>query len=160
MQKWIKELLIYSVIIILVILIRQFLVVPIQVDGPSMEPTLKEGQIMLLNKFAYRFDKPRRFDIVVINENGVPIIKRIIGLPGDTVKIVGNQLFINEKIVKQPFKHQKMSDYQLKQTIAKENYFVLGDNRPLSQDSRIIGLISKKDLMGKVNLSLWPMRQY
>lgn len=160
MKKWTKELLIYIAIIILVILIRQFIMVPIRVEGPSMEPTLKEGQIMLLNKLVYSISKPHRFDIVVINENGLPIIKRVIGLPNEKVKINNNKLYINNKLVKQPFEHIKMDDYDLDHKVAKNSYFVLGDNRPLSQDSRAIGLINKKEIMGRVNISLWPINHY
>lgn len=160
MKKWVKELFVYLVIIILVIIIRQFVMVPIKVEGPSMEPTLKEGQLMLLNKMVYNISKPSRFDIVVINENGLPIIKRIIGLPNEKVKINNNQLYINNKLIKQPFKHIKMDDYTLSHKVAKNSYFVLGDNRPLSQDSRAIGLIKKKDIMGHVNISLWPIKKY
>lgn len=155
-----KNILIYVGIVIFVILIRAYIMVPIRVDGPSMEPTLKDGNIMLLNKTAYWAKEPKRFDMVVIDEKGTAIIKRIIGLPGEYVKIKENKLYINNNYTKEVYKHYLTKDYQLNKKIPNNYYFVMGDNRPVSNDSRYFGLVSKKDILGSTNLSFFPPKIY
>ena len=90
-MKKIKELIPYILIITLVILIRTFIITPVRVDGPSMEDTLENGDILLLQKFN---DNYQRFDIVVLNYNNEKLVKRIIGLPGEKVAFIDNKLYI------------------------------------------------------------------
>ena len=95
MKKFIKELIPYIVIIIVVVLIRTYIVTPVIVVGDSMVPTLKDGQILLLNKFDYKINDIERYDIVVIKVGNGEIIKRVIGLPGENIEYRDNTLYIN-----------------------------------------------------------------
>ena len=101
MKKIIKELIPYLIIIVVVVTIRIFIVTPVQVSGDSMRPTLKNREILLLKKYDRSF---KRFDIVVIDYDNDRLIKRIIGLPGETIKIENDKLYINGKYIKQNFK--------------------------------------------------------
>lgn len=157
MQKFLKNNYIFIIIVIIIFLIKSFIYTPVLVDGPSMEPTLKNGNIMILSRLAYYNKSPQRFDIVVINKK-TPIIKRVIGLPGETLSIRSNKLYINNKIINQPFKHYQTADYQLNETIPDDYYFVMGDNRPISNDSRNFGLISKSEILGNIYFSILPSK--
>ena len=98
MQKFLKEYLPYIIVIIIVILVKIFFITPVRVKGVSMNNTLKDKDIMLLNKAIYRHQDIKRFDIVVIKMGNEEIIKRVIGLPGDEVVYKNNKLYINNKI--------------------------------------------------------------
>ena len=163
MQKFIKELIPYIVIILVVVLIRTFLVTPVIVSGDSMVPTLKNKQVLLLNKIDYRLNDIKRFDIVVIKLDKKEIIKRVIGLPGETVEYHDNMLYIDGHELDNAYNFET-NDFDLKticncDKIPKDKYLVLGDNRAVSADSRIIGLIDKKDIEGSVSISLWPIKK-
>lgn len=167
MKKFIKEVLPYIVIIIIVLLIKKFLFSPIRVIGPSMNHTLLDGDIMILDKISYRFNDIERFDIVVIKTNKTKIIKRVIGLPGDKIEYKDNKLCINGEYVKEDFldKNTKTYDFTLYdltgyETIPEGYYFVMGDNREESSDSRIIGLISKKNIEGHAKYTIFPFRRF
>ena len=95
MKKYIKDLVPYIVIIVVVVLIRTFIATPVIVVGDSMVPTLKEGQWLLLNKIGYQFKEIERYDIVVIKMEKSEIIKRVIGLPGETIEYRNNILYID-----------------------------------------------------------------
>ena len=158
MKKIIKEYLPYVLIIILVILIKRFIVSPVKVNGTSMMNTLHSGDIMILNSSAYYFNDIERFDIVVIDEGDEYIIKRVIGLPGETIEYKDNKLYINNKLVKDKFGNGKTSDF--KEKIGKNSYFVLGDNRGNSMDSRVFGSFKKKKIIGKTNLTVFPFDRF
>ena len=162
MNKFIKELIPYLIIIIVVVLVRTYIVTPVIVVGDSMVPTLKENQVLLLNKFDYKFNEIKRYDIVVIKVGKSEIIKRVIGLPGENIEYRNNSLYINghEEITKYNF---DTDDFKLKSIcncdkIPKDKYLVLGDNRMVSSDSRIIGLIDKEDILGSTTISIWPIK--
>ena len=163
MKKVIKELSPYIMIIIVVVLIRTFIVTPVIVVGDSMVPTLKNKQILLLDKMKYAFKNIERYDIVVIKVGKSEIIKRVIGLPGETVEYLDNKLYINGHEVDNDYNYATddftLSDICNCETIPKDKYLVLGDNRSVSSDSRIIGLIDKKDIEGQTKISLWPMKK-
>lgn len=159
-MKIIKELIPYLIIIIVVIIIRCFIVEPVRVSGNSMYPTLKDNDIVLLNKFNKNI---KRFDIVVFQYGDKKLIKRVIGLPNEHIKYVNGILYIN---------NEKIDDVDLKvetdnfylddlgyDKIPEGYYFVMGDNRTLSEDSRVIGLISKKDIKGVGVLRIFPLNQ-
>lgn len=160
-MKIIKELLPYIIVVLVVILIRTFIITPIQVEGISMKPTLDDNQILLLKKYDKTY---RRFDIVVVKLPSERLIKRVIGLPGDTVRFKDNQLYINGKYVKEPFQHAKTEDFEYEENGEKKipagYYFVMGDNRDHSMDSRMIGPVSKNKIVGKTNFSLFPFQQF
>lgn len=162
-KSQIKSLIPYIVIIISVILIRTFIATPVQVDGASMYPTLNDKEILILKKYDKSYD---RFDIVVFDYNNVRLIKRIIGLPGDTVSYRNNKLYINGKYVEEPFLKDSIetTDFDITKLGVKEipkgYYFVLGDNRTNSTDSRIIGLVSEKDIKGTTNFAVFPINDF
>ena len=159
MYKKIKEILSYILIIIIVLLIKQFIITPIRVNGTSMNDTLKHQDIMILDRISYRFSKIKRFDIVVVKRDGEYLIKRVIGLPGDMIEYKNNKLYVNEKEIKEDFKHKKTDDFKLDIKIPDDYYFVMGDNRPDSIDSRIIGLINKDEILGKTSLVIFPFKR-
>lgn len=155
-MKWIKACIPYFVIILAVVLLRTFIVTPVQVDGSSMFPTLKDHDIILLKKY----DKKYKYgDIVILNYLDSKLVKRIIGVPGDLIEVIDGTLYINQKKINDPYSHLT-SDFSLKQLgydkIPSDYYFVMGDNRAASSDSRMIGLIKKSDILGTTSFRLFP----
>lgn len=164
-KKIAKALLPYLLIVIVVVLIRTFLFTPVVVVGDSMVPTLEDKQILLLDKISYRFKKIERFDIVVIKLGKKEIIKRIIGLPGETIEYKNNILYVNGEAIHSDYEFDT-EDFTIEDigkdlyhSIPDNEYLVLGDNRIVSADSRIIGFINKKDILGKTNISIWPIKK-
>ena len=153
-MKIIKELVPYILIVVVVVLLRTFIATPVRVDGNSMNPTLNNGQILILNKMNKKYE---RMDIIVFEYKGERLIKRVIGLPSETVKVEDNKLYINGNEISDYSDDVKTADYTLNVTIPEGYYFVMGDNRYNSSDSRIIGLISEKDIKGKANFRLLPI---
>ncbi len=160
MKEKSKEILSYIIIIVVVLLIKHYIVTPIKVNGNSMNNTLKDKDIMILDKISYRFQEIKRFDIVVVKKENDYLIKRVIGLPGETVEYKNNKLYINNKNVAEKFDHGLTNDYILNEKIPEGYYFVVGDNRPISNDSRYIGLIKKEEILGKTNLILFPFSRF
>lgn len=130
-----------------------------------MTPTLHDKDIMILNKIVYRFNDIKRFDIVVIKkDDGQDIIKRVIGLPGDKVEYKDNKLYINGKVVKENFLHADTEDLDTEKfgslTVPKNSYYVLGDNRKNSIDSRYLGFIPKNEIEGRARYIIYPFKRY
>ena len=149
----------YVYIIIAVVIIRTFIVTPAIVSGASMDNTLEDGQLVIVNKFIYNFKDINRFDIVVVKnkEDKDKIIKRVIGLPNEEIEYVDNILYINGKEVKAEFKFEDTNNFK---TITQEGeYLVMGDNRGVSKDSRVLGNFTEKEIVGKVNLRLFPFNK-
>ena len=163
-KSWVKEYLPYVIILLVVILIKQYIVTPVVVDGTSMSPTLEEGDVMILNRLAYTNKKIKRFDIVVIHDHDTNIIKRVIGLPGERVEFKNNNLYINGKKIKQTFSYIETEDFNIEKLgstkVPKNSYFVVGDNRLNSLDSRSIGFIPKKEIKGKANFTIIPFNRF
>jgi len=159
-----KEIIIYVSIILVIILIRTFIITPIRVNGTSMDTTLQDKEIMILNKINYRFNDIERFDIVVIKKDDSYLIKRVIGLPGETLKYVDDKLYINDKQQEEYFKNQSTEDFNITDLgydkIPEDCYFALGDNRGDSLDSRIFGCFKKDDILGSANLVLFPLNSF
>ena len=157
----VKEYGIYVLVIVVVLIIKTYIASPIVVNGDSMYSTLHDGDVMILNKTAYAFSDIKRFDIVVIKHNGKHIIKRIIGLPGDTIKSEDNVLYINDRsYVEDYLDNGTVTDDFEVDKIKKGYYFVLGDNREVSMDSREIGLISEDDIEGHASITLYPFSRF
>lgn len=162
MNKIIKELYPYVLIIVTVILIRAFIITPVIVSGDSMKPNLNNGELLLVRKIGYNQNTIKRFDIVVVNDGEEEIIKRVIGLPGEHITYKNNKLYVNDKLVKENYIFRDTEDFNLEEicsctTIEEGKYLVLGDNRPISKDSRQIGLIDKDNIKGKAIIRIWPL---
>lgn len=152
-MKIIKEIIPYIVIVLVVVLIRTFIITPVRVDGDSMKNTLKNGDILLL----YKLGSINRLDIIVLDEekDNEKIIKRVIGLPGETVAIKKGKIYINDKVIDDEYAYGETSDYD-KVTLEDEEYFILGDNRLISKDSRYFGPIKENEIKGKIVFRLFP----
>lgn len=160
-----KDIISYLLIILLVIFIRLFLFDPVKVDGPSMDTTLSDGEVLILNKIKYKSNDIKRFDIVVAKADNTRIIKRVIGLPGDTIYCKDNEIYVNGKKIDNSFASTKTDDFKLEDIgftkIPGDKYFLLGDNRKVSLDSRYneIGLVSKDNIVGKAEIIVWPFNK-
>jgi len=136
-----------------------------QIVGPSMEPNLNNENVLLINKLVFKFRKPARFEIITFtHDDGSFLVKRIIGLPGDTLFYKDNALFINGTLFEESFLTDVITeDFSLKdlgyEIIPDDMYFVLGDNRNNSLDSRHFGLIEKKQFIGKPFLKIFPFKE-
>lgn len=164
MNKVLKTIIEYGLIVVAVIIVRIFIMTPIQVNGDSMETTLYDNDIMILNILGYNINGLKRFDIIVIDYGNEHLIKRVIGFPGEKVDYIDNKLYINSKEIKdvvnvnsRDFSTNELCENGI---IPEDKYFVLGDNRNISADSRSIGLIDKKDILGKTNLVLYPFKRF
>lgn len=155
-MNFIKNAIPYIIIIIVVVLTRTYILTPVVVSGSSMDDTLTDGELLLLKKYDKNYE---RFDIVVFDYGDSKLVKRIIGLPDETIEYKNGELYINNQKVDDPFANKtkdfKLSDLNL-EVIPENTYFVLGDNRTNSSDSRIIGPISKDSINGTASFSLWP----
>ncbi len=164
MKKY-KEWISYIVIIVVVVLIRTFIATPVIVDGSSMIPNLVDNQVLILYKLNKNY---KRFDIVVIDHkvNGTNehLVKRVIGLPGEYVEYKDSKLYINKKEVAEKFIDVTTADFSLAKLgyleIPDGYYFVVGDNRGDSSDSRILGLIPANEIKGKIKFSLFPFNRF
>ena len=158
LKKFIKEIYPYVIIIVLVLIFKMYYYSPIRVDGTSMSKTLINGDIMILDIVSYRHNAIKRFDIVVVDDGEEYIIKRVIGLPGETVEYKDNQLFINGKKVEDKYPYGKTADFKVK--VEKDKYYVLGDNRNNSLDSRYFGAFKKNKIIGKTNFTVFPFNRF
>lgn len=157
-KKILKELTPYLIIIIAVVLIKSFIFTPIVVNGESMMNTLHNNDIMILDKIGIKLRGIKRFDIVVIQTGKNKIIKRVIALPGETIEYKGNQLYINDKKVDDPYPNVNTSDIN-RLKVPDNMYYVLGDNRVDSVDSRILGPIAKRDILGHATFIIYPFNR-
>lgn len=167
-KEFVKDTFKYIIFIIAVLVIAIYVVGLQQVVGPSMSSTLKNNDIVILDKLSYNFIDIKRGDIVALYYADTKyLIKRVVGLPGDTIEFQDNKLYINNVYYNEDYldssvitNNFSLSDigYSL---IPEDMYFVLGDNRGDSLDSRDpnVGLIPKKDILGKVRLQLWPLNK-
>ena len=144
----------YVVALIVIILLKIYIVTPIRVNGASMNTTLKDGDIMILNIIGLRFEEIERFDIVVVKTDNDLIIKRVIGLPGETIEYKDNVLYVDGKKIEENYGSKKTADF--KKYVPKGSYFVLGDNRTNSLDSRSFGPFKKEKIVGKTSLTIFP----
>jgi len=153
------------IIVILAALIRQFLIQPFIVDGQSMEPKFQNNDYLITDKISYRLHAPQRGDVVIFHPPDNPSVnylKRIAGVPGDTIEIKQGDVFINDKKIIEPYvnsgdKTKTPTNDELKVTLKTDEYFVLGDNRNHSRDSREIGPIPRDNIVSRIWLRLFPL---
>jgi signal peptidase I len=144
--------------------VRPFVAEPFYVPSRSMLPTLKPHDRVLVAKFAYHLGKPRRGELVVFEnpENRKEnLIKRVVGLPGDTVAIKDAVLYVNGERIREPYVNYRLIDasYYGPVEVPKGYVFAMGDNRANSVDSRSFGAVPEKDLLGRVILRFWPLER-
>ena len=155
--KWLKENIVFLIILTAIIITRIFFFSPIRVNGTSMHPTLQDKEFMILNKISLK-QGINRFDIVVVQENNKYIIKRVIGLPGESVMYKDSKLYINGKVIEDNYSKTTTNDFD-NVVLGENEYFVMGDNRAVSSDSRIIGPVNIKNIKGKTNLIVFPFNK-
>jgi signal peptidase I len=130
-----------------------------KVEGYSMEPTLDDGQYLLINKIGMHFHQPERGDIIVFQyplDPSKSFVKRVIALPGDTVEIRDQQTIVDGKVVREPYIRNPENGFYPRTVVPPGQYFVLGDNRNNSSDSRAWGMLPEKDVIGLAWVSYWP----
>ena len=167
-----KELLgwiVYIVILVAAVyLLITYVVQRTQVSGHSMEPTLQHGDNLIVDKISYRFREPKRYEIIVFPyayKENTYYIKRIIGLPGETIQVIDGQVYINgEVLADEHYGKEVMLDPGIAGepiTLGADEYFVLGDNRNHSSDSRdpSVGVLQREDLIGRAWVRIWPLSE-
>lgn len=184
MKGAIREILETVLLTAVVFLLVHSLVQNFKVEGSSMEPTLRSGQYLLVNKAAYLrldsdllgfvpgekipgdftfqpFGQPKPGDVVVFRfprDTQKDFIKRVIAGPGDTVQVKNGQIWVNGRLIDEPYLQDRPSYTVALQTVPPDNYFVLGDNRNNSSDSHVWGLVPRENIVGKAWVIYWPMR--
>lgn len=140
--------------------VRMFLVQPFYVEGASMEPNFYDKEYLIIDELSYRFHEPARGEVVVFRNPGNNkqyYIKRVIGLPGETVEIINGKVSINDKELNETYIDNLSEQSFSKLTLGQDEYFVLGDNRPVSRDSRVFQALPKKLIIGRVWFRGWPV---
>lgn len=151
-----------------VFLINTFVAQRTQVNGRSMYPTLDDQDHLIADKISYRFIDPKRYDIIVFpyqHEENTYYIKRIIGLPGETIQITGGTIYIDGEELEEDYGRETMLTGGIAEepiTLEEDEYFVLGDNRNNSKDSRdeMVGTVNRKDIIGRTFLRIWPLNKF
>ena len=156
--KIIKEVMPYIFTIAFVIVVKMYIISPIKVNGDSMMKTLHDGDIMLLNIIGYKIDGLKRFDIVVVDDGEEWIIKRVIGLPGEKIEYKDNVLYINGEEIEDNYASEKTEDFSFQ--LSDSGYYVLGDNRTNSKDSRFFGEFNTREIKGKTNVIVFPFKRF
>ncbi|MDY6833618.1 MAG: signal peptidase I [Chloroflexota bacterium] len=158
MKGYIIEIVVTLLIVLLIFFGFQVVVQSYRIDGDSMETSFHDGQYMLVNKLTYRFGSPQRGDVVILQRpenSSAPYIKRVVGMPGEEVEVADGHVYINNELVHEP-DYIPTTTGVFHQVVPEDEYFVLGDNRPNSSDSRYWGTIPREDIIGKVWVCYWP----
>ena len=161
-RVWIRDIVISVAIAAIVIV---FLYQPVKVEGTSMMPWLRDQERIFVNKFVYRFEDIRRGDVVVFRfplDPSKSYIKRVAGLPGDEVEIIHGELHVNGQPVDEPYlreEYQDASTYS-RTKVPGGHYYVLGDHRNTSNDSRTWGTVPRDYIVGKAVFAYWPLEQF
>ena len=170
--SWVKELIstviYFAVVIALTFLFVEFVGQRTHVNGASMEATLEDGDNLIVDKISYRFKDPERFDIIVFPykyQEDTYYIKRIIGLPGETVEIENGEIYINGEVLEESYGKEVMKNAGIAADpieLGEDEYFVLGDNRNNSSDSRdpSVGTIKEDTIVGRAFIRIWPFDKF
>jgi signal peptidase I len=148
--------------LILALTVHLFLAQATIVYGQSMEPNLYERQRLIIDKVSYHFFPPKRNDIVVIAMPDMEemLVKRVIGLPGETVEVRDGVVYVNGEPLPEPFPHELGHESREPITLGPLNYYVMGDNRDNSNDSRSFGPVQREYILGRVWLRYWPLEEF
>ena len=158
-RSWMRDVFFAAMTAILIVI---FVVQPVKVEGTSMQPELSDQERIFVNKFLYHFSEIERGDVVVFWYPGDPtksFIKRVIGLPGERVEISEGIVLLNGEPLQEPYLQPRFHDSRSFGPIrvTPNNYFVLGDHRNSSNDSRNWGLVPRRNIFGKAILRYWPV---
>ncbi|GIP14526.1 signal peptidase I [Paenibacillus montaniterrae] len=176
--EWIKAI---AIAVVLVFIVRTFLFSPFIVDGASMEPNFHTKERVIVNLLIYKISKPSYGDVVVFDvpEEGRRFIKRVIGVPGDTIEVHGDDVYVNGERIEEPYLEEAIAeshergetyngqsdyfsfpnDYYQDNVVPEGHYFVMGDNRSDSKDSRAIGYVSEDEIIGRADIVMWPLAE-
>ena len=164
--RLIREVIETVALTLLMFLIIRFAVQNFRVDGMSMEPTLHNGEFILVDKAAYLFHAPSRGDVIVFEYPGNPsidYIKRIIAIPGDTISVVGEKVTVDGVTLNEPYVNPADPGNPfppiINRKVGPNDYFVMGDDRTVSCDSRYWGTVNRALILGKVDLRIWPLNR-
>ena len=166
-KEFIKDFMKYVILVIFILFLIMYVVTLTQVIGPSMEPNFNQGDILMLDKVTYRFSSVKRGDVISFSYSGTKyLIKRVIGLPGESVEIKDNKVYINGMILEEYYlTNSECPDFSItslgEEKVPIDSYFVMGDNRSDSLDSRDInvGFVKKEDIEGKIRMRIWPLNR-
>ena len=162
--EWVK---VFALAIVFAFIITQF-IKPTLVRVDSMYSTLEEGDYLIINRMSYKFKEPQRGDIIVFKsdlqqEDGSSkdLVKRVIGVSGDTVKIENSKVYVNGEELVEPYINDEVTEGDIDTVVPENSVFVLGDNREISLDSRYdsVGFIDDSDILGKVFIRLYPFNK-
>lgn len=162
--EWVK---VFALAIVFAFIITQF-IKPTLVRGDSMYSTLEEGDYLIINRMSYKFKEPEYGDIIVFEsdleqEDGTSkdLVKRVIGVAGDSVKIENTKVYVNGEELNEPYLHNEITEGDIDTVVPQGKVFVLGDNREISLDSRYdsVGFIDDSDILGKVVVRLYPFNK-
>jgi signal peptidase I len=158
-SAWMRDLM-FSVAVSFLII--TFLYQPVRVEGTSMMPELRDQERLFINKFAYHFEQVHRDDVVVFlypRDHSKSYIKRVIAEPGDTIRIDSGQVFVNDKPIAEPYVPERYRDQRSypETKLAANEYFMMGDHRSISSDSRDFGPVERKLIYGKAVFVYWPI---
>ncbi|MBR5560518.1 MAG: signal peptidase I [Clostridia bacterium] len=165
-QEIFEWIMVFVVAAALAFVVRTFIFEPVRVDGASMMDTLVDGEYMIATKFDYLLGDPERFDIVICNypntNDGMYRVKRVIGMPGDIIQLLSGQLYINGEHVEQDFDMHSITANYGPYTVPQDHYFVLGDNRNNSKDSRsaLVGPLPRNMIKGHVRAVVFPFGNF
>lgn len=161
-KEFLKDALKYIIALAVILIVAIYVVSFQEVIGPSMNNTLKSGDITVVNKLVFRLRNIKRNEIVSLKKDDKIMVKRIIGLPGEHIEYKDNILYVDGKKISDS-RSSSTKDFKLESigydTIPKDMYLVLGDNRTNSSDSRTFGLVKKSDIIGKVNIRIYPFNK-
>ena len=159
-----------AIVFVLAFIIRYFFIQPFIIEGSSMEPNFHDRQLILIDKITYRFQQPKMGDVVVFESpqnHAIYYIKRIIGLPGDKVSVKNGEVYINNAKITEPYLEDNQKTIVdgseagvLELKVPNDQYFVMGDNRDASSDSREWGFLEKKYIAGKFLLVIYLTKYY
>jgi signal peptidase I len=162
LRSWGRDLVIaLSLAVVIIIFFYQ----PVKVEGTSMTPLISDQERIFINKFVYRFEPIERGDVVVFwypLDRSKSFIKRVVGLPEDNVEIRDGQVYVNDKLLPEPYVPPESADFgsMSSERIPKGEYFVMGDHRISSNDSRIFGPVPRKFIYGKAVFAYWPVDHF